>query len=642
MNPFRAKALHANIAYIEQRIEEKLCQKYEGRFQQMLIIGSGFDDLGLRLSIKHPKVSFWQVEFPFIGNEKERSPDRLVASENFLRISGIRMDLGNESLAKILSDARNESGNHFCLSRKTMVFVESLTSDLEEEVLYRLFKETSEVVGNGSILEYEFTQHDAIINHDNMGWKCISFTANKKTLESQRKKLVFFLRGTFWQLQDFVAIDSTLNQATFERFVHTYPQEKNKLIQQEELVLKLRKQNNELKSNLNKLQNERKHFNTIIKDAHSRLLNDNVHIQALKRERKHLFKEIDLLKSQFKAALRKNKSWEEEVQQLKIEASLRKKSENSTSVDHFPVKASEVQFEDMAHWPTRSSKLLIHSNEPSQRRKILSICVCFLLSFITILEDNNRNTTRVLSNHSIYIDNSFGISDAFSYLDSFEEKQRIIFRQVPLSTPIESVQSQQINPANNRDFICAVQDQSSSEKRNIFDCLKQERQILSNLVAPIDDIGHHQISHFDKGDVTYSIQNQRTDEKQDILKQHENSNKSISMCPFSEFEHVTKFHFNPSMTKTSPLIMKTPKLYQPRKEKRNLQYIPKRDEPEEKLEPTLDPVDKSLNLEGNKSKSLFFFRIVRPLHVLSRKVKNTIRNFSFHHKRLKKSNKTKK
>lgn len=126
------------------------------------MLGAGFDLLCYRLSKKHPKVEFFEIDEPLTMTSKTKGLKSMDYESNYYTIAS---DLSRENLVDVLSGNKKWDS-----SIKTMVIAEGLLMYLPEHSAVDLFKRVNEIVGDDSLFAYTFVSN-ADYGQDKLDWK---------------------------------------------------------------------------------------------------------------------------------------------------------------------------------------------------------------------------------------------------------------------------------------------------------------------------------------------------------------------------------------------------------------------------------------------------------------------------------------
>jgi len=109
---------------------------------QVLILGAGFDTLGLRLAPRFPHVQFFEVDYPATSAAKGRGIDAVGRPANLRQIAA---DLGESRLRDVLDQAAGWDSQ-----ARTAVVAEGLLMYLTHDQTADLFAQLTSNIGPGS------------------------------------------------------------------------------------------------------------------------------------------------------------------------------------------------------------------------------------------------------------------------------------------------------------------------------------------------------------------------------------------------------------------------------------------------------------------------------------------------------------
>lgn len=137
-----------SFAYRKAFCENSVRKAIEEGATQILVLGAGYDTLGLRLAPQFPEVKFFEIDDPSTSNLKIKALHRIGKPENLIVIGE---DLGEKELKYALWD---ESWNR---NTKSVIIVEGLLQYLAPSAVRELFNQCYEITGEGSIIAFTYT-----------------------------------------------------------------------------------------------------------------------------------------------------------------------------------------------------------------------------------------------------------------------------------------------------------------------------------------------------------------------------------------------------------------------------------------------------------------------------------------------------
>ena len=138
LQPGSFEGLGRRKIFMDQQVEEAI----DAGAGQVLVLGAGFDTLGLRLAAEYPGLRFFEIDHPDTGRAKARAIDALGRPDNLCLVAA---DLANQSLSEVLEENGEwESG------ALSVVVAEGLLYYLPSVAVKSLFAELSRVIPAGS------------------------------------------------------------------------------------------------------------------------------------------------------------------------------------------------------------------------------------------------------------------------------------------------------------------------------------------------------------------------------------------------------------------------------------------------------------------------------------------------------------
>ncbi len=131
---------------LRKRLIESLAeQAIENGTRQVVVLGAGFDTLGLRLAERHPDCRVLEVDHPATQRAK-----RSILEHTTLPSEGCRFlpaDLGREGLQSVLESCPDHDPD-----RPTLFIIEGVTMYLEEPEIRRILAEVARHSGGSALL----------------------------------------------------------------------------------------------------------------------------------------------------------------------------------------------------------------------------------------------------------------------------------------------------------------------------------------------------------------------------------------------------------------------------------------------------------------------------------------------------------
>lgn len=123
-------------------MNEQVLEAIEAGATQVLVVGAGFDTLGLRLAGEYPDILFMEIDHPDTSRAKSRALHRIGQPDNLVTVAE---DLSQHSLSQVLED----TGSWDAKVRSVAV-AEGLLYYLNFEAVAMLFHELRASMAKGS------------------------------------------------------------------------------------------------------------------------------------------------------------------------------------------------------------------------------------------------------------------------------------------------------------------------------------------------------------------------------------------------------------------------------------------------------------------------------------------------------------
>jgi len=142
-----------SLHYIARKryIEEAARDALAAGIRQVVVVGAGFDTLGLRLHRSHPEVLFLEIDHPATQAVKRQALESHRPSGENLRL--VAVDLSRRTLAEALLDLPE-----YRRDADTLLIAEGLTMYLREEDVARLLGFVTAHAGPGSRVVFTFLE----------------------------------------------------------------------------------------------------------------------------------------------------------------------------------------------------------------------------------------------------------------------------------------------------------------------------------------------------------------------------------------------------------------------------------------------------------------------------------------------------
>ncbi len=138
-----------SFAYRKAFCENSVREGIEKGATQVLVLGAGFDTLGLRLASDYPNVRFFEIDNPYTAEYKIKALIKIGKPENLIVIPE---DLGEKSLKKVL-----EENSVWNSEAKSVIIAEGLLQYLEPSAVKELFNQCYKVTGEESKIALTYT-----------------------------------------------------------------------------------------------------------------------------------------------------------------------------------------------------------------------------------------------------------------------------------------------------------------------------------------------------------------------------------------------------------------------------------------------------------------------------------------------------
>ena len=138
-----------SFAYRKAFCEDSVKEAIDEGATQVLVLGAGYDTLGLRLAPQYPEVEFFEIDSPSTAKSKINGLIKIGKPENLIVISE---DLGEKALKKVL-----EENNAWDSQAKSVIIAEGLLQYLAPSAVRELFNQCYNVTGEGSRIAFTYT-----------------------------------------------------------------------------------------------------------------------------------------------------------------------------------------------------------------------------------------------------------------------------------------------------------------------------------------------------------------------------------------------------------------------------------------------------------------------------------------------------
>jgi len=144
MMPGQFEAFAYRKAFCEQQVRDGISQSAS----QILVLGAGYDTMGLRLAPQFSGVNFFEIDHPTTASLKAKGIETLGPRDNLYLIAE---DLGKRKLVDVLK--ANKSWNPVS---RTVIIAEGLLMYLSPEAVHELFGQCAAIVGTGSRIAFSY------------------------------------------------------------------------------------------------------------------------------------------------------------------------------------------------------------------------------------------------------------------------------------------------------------------------------------------------------------------------------------------------------------------------------------------------------------------------------------------------------
>ncbi|VBB09011.1 methyltransferase ppm1/ppm2/tcmp [Lucifera butyrica] len=175
------------------RFIDDIFENFDAKFEQVLILGAGFDTRAIRFSNELKKTRIFELDAPVTQQAKIRrfTEKRIDFPENLTFIS---LDFTKESLAEKLDEAG------FQKNRQCLFLLEGLTFYLNEEAINSTLNLLNEYSAEGSLLVFDYAFVSAVWREQ--AAKDPKTKRHYQTLAKAGERPGFVFEG---QIQDFLA-----------------------------------------------------------------------------------------------------------------------------------------------------------------------------------------------------------------------------------------------------------------------------------------------------------------------------------------------------------------------------------------------------------------------------------------------------
>ena len=144
MLPGQFEAFAQRKAFCERQVREGIGEGVS----QVLVLGAGYDTMGWRLAKEFPGVNFFEIDHPATARLKARGIGAMGQRDNLFLVSE---DLGERKLEDVLKT--NKIWEH---SARTVIVAEGLVMYLPPEAVEDLFRQLSDIAGDGSRIAFSY------------------------------------------------------------------------------------------------------------------------------------------------------------------------------------------------------------------------------------------------------------------------------------------------------------------------------------------------------------------------------------------------------------------------------------------------------------------------------------------------------
>jgi methyltransferase (TIGR00027 family) len=138
-----------SFAYRKVFCENSVREAIEKGATQVLVLGAGYDTLGMRLAPQYPNVKFFEIDSPSTAHSKIEGLVKIGKPENLIVIPE---DLGEKALKKVL-----EENNDWDSEAKSVIIAEGLLQYLAPSAVKELFIQCNDITGEGSKIAFTYT-----------------------------------------------------------------------------------------------------------------------------------------------------------------------------------------------------------------------------------------------------------------------------------------------------------------------------------------------------------------------------------------------------------------------------------------------------------------------------------------------------
>lgn len=160
LNRFAPRGIYEYVISRTKYIDEIFARSIKDEFDQILILGAGFDTRGFRLLPKDSRTSLFELDAPHTQNAKiaHLRSRGLNIPDN---INFISIDFNKESIERKLAHAGFEK------SRRSLYILEGLIMYLDEPAVEKLFNLMKEFAGEESLVVFD-TIYASILREEHL------------------------------------------------------------------------------------------------------------------------------------------------------------------------------------------------------------------------------------------------------------------------------------------------------------------------------------------------------------------------------------------------------------------------------------------------------------------------------------------
>ena len=144
MLPGQFEAFAQRKAFCERQVREGIGEGVS----QVLVLGAGYDTMGWRLAPEFPGVNFFEIDHPATARLKARGIGAMGQRDNLFLVSE---DLGERKLEDVLKT--HKIWEH---RARTVIVAEGLVMYLPPEAVEDLFRQLSDIAGDGSRIAFSY------------------------------------------------------------------------------------------------------------------------------------------------------------------------------------------------------------------------------------------------------------------------------------------------------------------------------------------------------------------------------------------------------------------------------------------------------------------------------------------------------